>query len=357
MSTDWFARRLLHWFDRHGRSHLPWQRNIDAYRVWVSEIMLQQTQVATVIPYYARFLERFPDLAALAAADLDDVLHRWSGLGYYARGRNLHKAARQVAAKHDGRLPDDVEALARLPGIGRSTAGAIAAIAYGIRAPILDCNVKRVLARFHAVPGSPGDAGPLRALWRFAEQHTPHRRVGDYTQAIMDLGATLCTRTGPACGACPVGAQCAARQQDAVAAFPHRKAKRDKPVRAARLFLVTDPAGCCLLQQRPENGLWGGLWSPPERPPEATAVAVCGEFGIAEHDVEALDHGAVFRHTFSHFHLDIEPVYVTLRGGAAGVADRPDVCWYHPTATGRPSLGLSAPAARLLASLPAHEAR
>jgi A/G-specific adenine glycosylase len=357
MSSDWFARRLLHWFDRHGRAHLPWQHDIDAYRVWLSEIMLQQTQVATVIPYFERFLERFPDLAALAAADLDDVLHHWSGLGYYARGRNLHAAARQVVAEYGGRLPDDVEALAQLPGIGRSTAGAIAAIAYGVRAPILDGNVKRVLARFHAVPGYPGDARPLRTLWDLADRHTPEQRIGDYTQAIMDLGATLCTRARPRCDTCPVGERCAARQQNAVAEYPHRKVRRDKPVRTVRMFLVTDRTGCCLLQQRPPSGLWGGLWSPPEGPPEATAAAICRELGIDDRAFDSQHHGAVFRHTFTHFHLDIEPVYVNLRAGAPGIADRPGVCWYDPTAADRPALGLSAAAAKLLASLTASGAR
>ena len=352
---DWFARRLLDWFDQHGRRHLPWQQHIDAYRVWVSEIMLQQTQVNTVIPYYQRFLQRFPDVSALAAADLDDVLHHWSGLGYYARGRNLHRAAQQVVADHARRLPDDVAALARLPGIGRSTAGAIAAIAYGVRSPILDGNVKRVLTRFHAVAGYPGDAQPLNALWSLAEQHTPQQRVGDYTQAIMDLGATLCTRSRPNCGACPMRDRCAALQQDAVLRFPERKARRDKPLRAARMFLITDAAGHCLLQQRPQAGLWGGLWTPPERAADATAAAVCGEFRIDLDDLQGERFGALFRHTFTHFHLDIEPVYLTLRATAGGIAERPDLCWYHPTAAGQPLLGLSAPAAKLLASLPRHD--
>jgi A/G-specific adenine glycosylase len=350
---DGFAQRLLRWFDRHGRTALPWQGDLDAYRVWVSEIMLQQTQVTTVIPYFERFLTRFPHLPALAAADLDDVLHHWSGLGYYARGRNLHKAARQVLAEHDGRLPADVDALARLPGIGRSTAGAIAAIAYRIRAPILDGNVKRVLARYHAVAGYPGDAGPQRALWQLADQHTPHERVGDYTQAIMDLGATVCTRSRPRCGECPVRDDCSALRQAAVADFPQRKDRRAKPVRAARLFLLMDSAGRCLLEQRPERGVWGGLWTPPERAPDADAAAVCGELGIAADQIATAHSGTAFRHTFTHFHLDIEPVFVTLRGIAPVVAERSGLCWYHPDAAAGRALGLSAPAAKLLASLEA----
>jgi A/G-specific adenine glycosylase len=354
--ADWFATRLLTWFDQQGRHDLPWRRGIDAYRVWVSEIMLQQTQVATVVPYFERFLARFPDLATLADAELDEVLHHWSGLGYYARGRNLHRAARQVVADHNGQLPPDVDALAALPGIGRSTAGAIAAIAYDIRAPILDGNVKRVLARFHAVAGHPGESGPLRRLWDLAEQHTPPHRSGDYAQAIMDLGATLCTRARPRCGDCPVRERCAALRDDVVAAFPGRKPTRDKPIRAARMFLLVDPGGHCLLQRRPPSGLWGGLWTPPERPPEASVADVCAEFAIRPENIATMRAEAPFRHTFTHFHLDIEPVYVTLAAAPATAADRPDVCWYHPAAAGRPSLGLSAPAAKLLATLsPTHD--
>ncbi len=348
---DWFADRLLEWFLRHGRTDLPWQQNRDPYRIWVSEIMLQQTQVATVIPYFERFMARFPDVASLAAAERDEVLHLWTGLGYYARGRNLHAAAREIMGRHGGRFPDDVAELVALPGIGRSTAGAIAAIAFGRRAPILDGNVKRVLARFHAVPGYPGDAGPLKTLWAHAEAHTPTRRVGEYTQAVMDLGATLCTRARPRCDACPVRLRCAAREQDAVASYPAPRAQRAKPVRAARMFVVTDPAGRCLLEQRPADGLWGGLWTPPERGADDTVEALCRQYGIAAEDIQDTRTAPVFRHTFSHFHLDIEPVFVRLGRRASGVAEGDGVCWYLPGDGGdRPALGLSAPAARLLSA-------
>ena len=351
---DWFAERLLAWFDRHGRKDLPWQQDLDPYRVWVSEIMLQQTQVSTVVPYYRRFMARFPDVAALAAAELDEVLHLWTGLGYYARGRNLHQAAREVVERYGSRFPADVEALSSLPGIGRSTAGAIAAIAFGRRAAILDGNVKRVLARFHAVAGFPGDPAPLRTLWRHAEAHTPEQRVGDYTQAVMDLGATLCSRARPRCGECPVAERCAALALDAVPAFPGRRPRRDKPTRAARMFLVTDPAGRCLLEQRPARGLWGGLWTPPERGADTTPDELCDELSIPPDDVASCRTGTGFRHTFTHFHLDIEPVYLSLTRPASGIADRPDRCWYDPGGDGpRPALGLSAPAARLLQSLAA----
>tara|TARA_Y100001933_G_scaffold239918_1_gene264967 strand:- start:2942 stop:4039 length:1098 start_codon:yes stop_codon:yes gene_type:complete len=350
--TDrWFHRRVLDWFDRHGRRDLPWQRDIDPYRVWVSEIMLQQTQVATVIPYYERFMAAFPDVAALAAADLDEVLHHWTGLGYYARGRNLHRAARMVVAEHGGRFPDDPDLLARLPGVGRSTAAAVAAIAFGRRAAILDGNVKRVLARFHAVPGHPGESRTLNALWAHAEAHTPAQRVADYTQAMMDLGATVCVRRRPRCDACPVEPRCEARRRGETERFPGRRPRRDKPVRSARMFVIVDAHGRCLLERRPPEGLWGGLWTPPERAADDDAGAVCGSFGLSPADVAEAAPGAVFRHTFTHFHLDIEPVFVTLSAAAPGVADRDDLCWYDPLAEDARALGLSAPAVKLLAAV------
>lgn len=352
MSRDWFADRVLAWFDRYGRKHLPWQQDIDPYRVWVSEIMLQQTQVTTVIPYYERFLARFPDVEALAAADLDEVLHHWTGLGYYARGRNLHAAARQVVAEHGGRFPEDPDDLARLPGIGRSTAGAITAIAYGRRAAILDGNVKRVLARFHAVPGYPGEGQALKTLWAHAEAHTPEQRIADYTQAMMDLGATVCVRRRPLCDVCPVAARCEARRRGETERFPERKARRPKPERAARMFLVVDSGGRCLLEQRPARGLWGGLWTPPERDADYSVGRLCDEFGIGPGDVADSRSGAVFRHTFTHFHLHIEPVYVHLTRAPAAVADRVDVCWYDAAAAeAGPGIGLSAPAVKLLNTL------
>jgi A/G-specific adenine glycosylase len=351
--VDWFARRLLDWHDRHGRRDLPWQRQRTPYRVWISEIMLQQTQVATVVPYYQRFMATFPDVAVLATADLDEVLHHWTGLGYYARGRHLHRAAQTVMTEHGGEFPTDVASLTRLPGIGRSTAGAIAAIAGGHQAAILDGNVKRVLARFHAVRGYPGDAEPLKTLWQHAESHTPADRPGDYAQAIMDLGATVCTRSRPRCDDCPVAKRCAAIGAGIVAELPERKLRRGKPVRAARMFLVTDPAGRCLLERRPASGIWGGLWTPPQRAPDTSVDALCGEFGIGIDAVAGSRCQAPFRHTFSHYHLDIEPVRVALSRPVIAAADRGDVRWYAGgTANDTPALGLSAPALRLLRDLP-----
>jgi len=346
---DWFATRLLDWFDRHGRTDLPWQQHIDPYRVWVSEIMLQQTQVTTVIPYFERFMARFPTVADLAAAGIDEVLHHWTGLGYYARGRNLHEAARRVVAGFGGEFPTSVEVLITLPGIGRSTAGAIAAIAGGVRAPILDGNVKRVLARFHAVDGYPGETAVARRLWSLADEHTPAARVADYTQAIMDLGATVCVRSRPRCGDCPLAPHCAALREASVTRYPGRRQKKDKPIRHARLFVLHDGRGSCLLEKRPPTGIWGGLWTPPERPSDTSAEGFLREMGV--HDIQRMriDHAESFRHTFTHFHLDIEPVFIEVDAPPLLLRDRDDVRWYTP---GRnEALGLSAPAVKLLRAL------
>ena len=346
---DWFAERLLSWYDQHGRKHLPWQQDTSAYRVWISEIMLQQTQVATVIPYYEKFMARFPSVRALAAADLDEVLHHWTGLGYYARGRNLHKAAQRVMEEHDGEMPLNVASLEALPGIGRSTAGAIAAIAAGVRAPILDGNVKRVLARFHAVAGYPGESAVSKILWHRADSHTPATRVADYTQAIMDLGATLCVRSNPGCGDCPVAAHCEALAANAIDQYPGKKAKKEKPVRRARIFVVHDGNGACLVEQRPADGVWGGLWTPPERPADTSAEGFIVEFGLRSLQTSPAYIAPVFRHTFTHFHLDIEPVYIEVAEPAHSIRERDDVRWY--SAGSNEPLGLSAPAVKLIASL------
>jgi len=346
---DWFATRLLSWYDQHGRRDLPWQIDINPYRVWVSEIMLQQTQVTTVIPYYENFLTRFPTVETLAAASRDEVLHHWTGLGYYARARNLHKTAQAVVDDNNGVFPNTLDNLQALPGIGRSTAAAILSISQGGRAPILDGNVKRSLARFHAVPGYPGDAEPQRLLWKHAESHTPTVRVADYTQAIMDLGATLCTRTQPRCDTCPVAARCLAQLSRETDRYPGRKPKKVKPVRAARLFLFTTPNDGCLLEQRPSDGIWGGLWTPPERAADAEVESVCREFAIDYNDIETSRSGDVFRHTFTHFHLDIEPVYVHLTHAPITVQDNDRIRWYR--ADTQDVIGLSAPAVKLLASI------
>jgi A/G-specific adenine glycosylase len=297
--------------------------------------------VSTVTPYFARFMQRFPNVSALAQAELDDVLHQWTGLGYYARGRNLHAAARIIVARHGGELPRTHDELVALPGIGRSTAGAILSSAFGIRAPILDGNAKRALSRFHT-------EGDTEELWRHADAHTPEERVGDYTQAIMDLGATICVRSRPICTLCPVNERCKARAAGMVERFPPKKQRRDMPVKTARMFVIVDPDGRYLLEQRPTNGLWGGLWGPLERSATTSAAEVLTELGARADCVDAVVELAPFRHTFTHFHLDVAPVRVELSCTPGVVRDGERWRWHHPT-DDKP-LGLFAPALRLLQS-------
>lgn len=292
-----FADRLLDWWQAHGRHDLPWQLERTPYRVWVSEIMLQQTQVVTVIDYFGRFMARFPNLEELASAELDEVLALWSGLGYYARARNLHACARICVERHGGCLPDDAVALEALPGIGRSTANAILAQAWNRRAPILDGNVKRVLARHAGIEGWPGRSEVLKTLWQTADARTPDERAADYTQAIMDLGAGICTPRRPACLLCPVAADCRARSEDRVAELPGRKPARTRPHHETTMLILRDPSDRVLLQRRPPSGIWGGLWCLPE-------------LGESE-SPEALERGrcapeiAPIVHQFSHFSLTI----------------------------------------------------
>ncbi|NNL12018.1 MAG: A/G-specific adenine glycosylase [Pseudomonadales bacterium] len=342
-----FATRLLQWFDAHGRKDLPWQQNINAYRVWVSEIMLQQTQVATVIPYYQRFMQSFPTVAALAAAADDVVLHHWSGLGYYSRARNLHAAAKIIAADLEGKLPGDLESWQALPGIGRSTAAAICSISFESTDAILDGNVKRVLARHFAVPGWPGHASVSKKLWQLAELCTPSQRNRDYSQAIMDLGATLCVRSKPRCRDCPLATSCEAKKQGNVADFPGRKPKRTIPVRATRLLMLENSSGELLLLKRPPAGIWGGLWSLPEHETFAENLPL-------HKPVE----WPTLRHTFTHFHLDITPVHCVLnehRDMAAkcaalqGSRETTQTLWYD--IDNPPDIGLPAPISKLLAQV------
>lgn len=340
------GRRVLAWFDRHGRTDLPWQRDISPYRVWVSEIMLQQTQVATVIPYFERFLQRFPDVRALADASEDEVLHLWTGLGYYSRARNLHKAAQQVCRDFGGEFPHTVDELTALPGIGRSTAGAIASIAGHQRAAILDGNVKRVLARFHAVPGYPGDSATLNTLWQYAEAHTPHARLPDYTQAMMDLGATLCTRTRPACALCPLTDDCLARAQGNPTDYPGKKPKKILPVKATRMLII-ERGGEVLLQKRPPSGIWAGLWIFPQIEADADPIAHCAD--QLQLRVELTERWASWRHTFSHYHLDIEPLRLRLLAATDSVTEPSQQLWYDRAQPA--AVGLAAPVALLLQKL------
>jgi A/G-specific adenine glycosylase len=338
-----FAARVLSWFDDHGRKDLPWQQNINPYRVWVSEIMLQQTQVQTVIPYFERFMQSFPDLASLADANIDAVLQHWSGLGYYARARNLHRAAQSIRDDHNGIFPSTFDDVVDLPGIGRSTAAAILAISTGERHAILDGNVKRVLARHSAVAGWPGKTEVVDRLWSLAEENTPASRVDDYTQAIMDLGATLCTRSKPHCNSCPVAADCLARQTDTIDQCPGRKPKKIKQLRQTIMIIAIND-GAVFLERRPPTGIWGGLWSLPE-------VENIDEWCQRTLDQQAdqIEQRDVLRHSFSHFDLDIRPVVVRVATVSRKVADSPDTTWY--LLDDEPPGGMAAPVRKLINSL------
>ncbi|MEL7310015.1 MAG: A/G-specific adenine glycosylase [Pseudomonadota bacterium] len=312
--TAAFSERLLAWFDEYGRNDLPWQHPRTRYRVWVSEIMLQQTQVTTVVGYFSKFVDRFPELRSLADAPLDDVLALWSGLGYYARARNLHKAAVIACERFGGQLPDTFDELVALPGIGRSTAGAILAQADGQRHAILDGNVKRVLARYEAIAGWPGKTQVANALWAASERYTPHDRVADYTQGIMDLGATLCTRSRPNCEACPVADTCQAFATSTVTDYPGKKPKKAKPQRHVHMLVhMRQSDSALLLARRPAEGIWGGLWS------------------FIESDLDSdVPSGAErlppLTHKFTHFDLHIQPWRIAQSGNE--VADSDATRWF-----------------------------
>ena len=298
-----FARAIVRWQPRHGRRGLPWQGERDPYRVWLSEVMLQQTQVDAVAPYYKRFLERFPNVAELALTDEEEVLELWSGLGYYARARHLHASARHLMAQHEGHFPRTPRALGELPGIGRSTASAIAVFAFGRRAAILDGNVKRVLARCFGVAGFPGDGAVQRQLWALAERLIPARSVRTYTQGLMDLGATVCRRARPACKACPVSAQCVALREGRVDILPTPQPRKTVPLRRAR-WVIALQAGRVLLERRPPSGIWGGLWTfPIASGRDARSLGRAIDCKIASvRRLEPLEHG------FTHFRLRVQPL-------------------------------------------------
>jgi len=346
MSPEQFASAVLEWFDQHGRHDLPWQAQKTAYNTWISEIMLQQTQVATVIPYYERFITHFPTVEALAAAEQDEVLHLWTGLGYYARARNLHKAAKIIAHEHQGEFPETVAELEELPGIGRSTAGAILAISTGKWAAILDGNVKRVLARYYALEGWPGITANQKRLWSYAEKNTPQQRVGEYTQAMMDLGATLCTRSKPSCLLCPLQADCQAFKLDKVTQIPTPKPKKDKPIRQTYMLILHKEAhDNILLYQRPPTGIWGGLWGFPEVADLRETHNETG-FELEQSSIKILQ---PIRHTFSHFHLDITPVMARINSPTNSVMEGKALLWYNlkqPV-----NIGLAAPVKKLLQQL------
>jgi A/G-specific adenine glycosylase len=340
-----FAQTLMDWHRRHGRHDLPWQHHKTAYRVWVSEIMLQQTQVATVIGYYERFMQRFPDVDTLAAAPLDDVLHLWAGLGYYSRARNLHRAAQILVRERGGQFPDEVDALAALPGIGRSTAAAIVSIAWDRRATILDGNVKRVLARHFAVEGAPNERRVEQQLWMHAEACTPASRCTVYTQAIMDFGATLCTRHNPLCMHCPLQGSCQAFASGRVADLPTPRKRLNRPTRQVVMLLAINEHGDVLLQRRPSHGIWGGLWSLPEFESAEAAAHFCErELRMQTSHTERM---ALMKHAFTHFDLEITPMRVSLTGPPSSPEE--GAVWYDTRVPGR--IGVPAPVATLLAAV------
>ena len=345
MTRPSFAARIVAWQRTHGRHDLPWQNTRDAYRIWLSEIMLQQTQVATVIPYYTRFLAEFPDVGALAAAPLARVLEHWSGLGYYRRAHHLHAAARTVVSDHAGAFPLAPEVIATLPGIGRSTAAAIATFAGGARAPILDGNVKRVLARHQGIEGFPGAARVEAKLWDIAAALLPARHADAYTQGLMDLGATVCTRARPRCDACPVAADCIARSTQRTGELPAKRPRRALPQRAVRV-LVLERAGEILLERRPAVGIWGGLWSLPEAPPADDVARHCrSRFGAR---VDAGDALPAIEHAFTHYRLTILPQRGAVRTWPAR-AESPGLTWLTPADAA--AAALPAPIRKLIRSL------
>ncbi|MCK9609079.1 MAG: A/G-specific adenine glycosylase [Methylomonas sp.] len=342
MPPEQFQKQLFAWFDIHGRKDLPWQQDINPYRVWLSEVMLQQTQVASAIAYFNRFVTRFPTVQALAEAELDEVLQHWAGLGYYARARNLHKTA-QIVADNDSEFPQTVEELSTLPGIGRSTAGAILSIACDQSQPILDGNVKRVLTRFHAVHGWPGDNRVAEQLWIISDQYTPQSRCGDYTQAMMDLGATLCTRSKPRCEVCPVIDGCQAHKFDLINQLPEPKPRKTLPVKQLFFLVLQDNQERILLERRPPTGIWGGLWSLPEFTDYQQLQDWCLQQGYQLNEPNALPNQ---RHSFSHYHLDYTPLFAKLQNPINYVMEANCAVWYKPSDVY--SLGLPAPIKRLL---------
>lgn len=344
MQAQQFAHQVLEWYQRHGRKTLPWQLDKTPYHVWLSEVMLQQTQVTTVIPYFQRFIACFPDIRALSAAPLDEVLHLWTGLGYYARARNLHKAAQVITEQYGGEFPTTFAEIHTLPGIGRSTAGAILSLSLGQHYPILDGNVKRVLARCYAVAGWPGKKEVEGKLWQISSEVTPAAGVGHFNQAMMDLGAMVCTRSKPKCEPCPLSNGCVAYANQSWSQYPGKKPKQSIPEKSA-WFLLLQHQNTIWLEQRPAVGLWGGLFCFPQFSQQSELQHWLQRYGLQNRPLHQL---TAFRHTFSHFHLDIVPLWLDLND-LSGCMEEGSGLWYnlkHP-----PAVGLAAPVERLLQQL------
>lgn len=335
------AQPLLTWFDSAGRKDLPWQHDPTPYRVWVSEVMLQQTQVTTVIPFYERFMARFPDVHALAAAPIDEVLHLWTGLGYYARARNLHRTACLIVTEHQGHFPRTLEAMQSLPGIGRSTAGAILAFSHGMRYPILDGNVKRVLARYFGVTGFPGEKKVEEQLWALADACTPADRVAHYTQAIMDLGAIICVRSRPLCIACPLSAKCVAHLEGRQASLPTPRPKKVRPHRIAHAVMLVRSGGAVWLEQRPPRGIWGGLWAFPQFDRADEALEYLQSLGITGEPKRL----PPYSHAFTHFDLTLHPLFAVSDALPAAVGEKAGL-WYDASEPAK--IGLAKPVLDLL---------
>ena len=341
MQIKKFQSCILKWSQQNGRKDLPWQKYFSPYPIWVSEIMLQQTQVATVIPYFNRFLRKFPTVTDLAAAPLDSVLHQWAGLGYYARARNMHKSAQIIATLPE--FPSSMDQLIKLPGIGRSTAGAILSMGFGKWAAILDGNVKRVLTRIHGIESWSGDSRTERELWRLSESYTPNQNCAEYSQAMMDLGALLCTRNKPICTDCPLNKCCNAYLTQRTEQIPQPRPNKALRKRSCYMLLIHTPRHRCYLEKRPPNGIWGGLWACPEFSIKQELFEWCSKHDIKQ---DILKWHPTLRHSFTHFHLDYTPVSALLNKPVDMIMEDQHSIWYNPTST--KSCGMPAPVNRLV---------
>lgn len=349
ITAQQFQQKILDWFARSGRKHLPWQQTKSAYFIWISEIMLQQTQVVTVIPYFQRFIQYFPTLSSLANANIDKVIMLWSGLGYYARARNLHCCAQTIEKEYSGEFPKDLLLLQNLPGIGRSTAGAILALAFNQSASILDGNVKRVLARFHAISGWPGLNEVSKQLWALSDHYTPkNKHVNPYTQAMMDLGALICTRAQPKCAECPLQNHCKAYIENKTTNYPSPKPRKKNPCRVVKMVILINEHQEILLEKRPPSGIWGGLWSLPECSITENVKNFCKKNYHCE-ITKPLKKYPLLKHTFSHFHLEIRPILIPVKHWHPPLMESDRIVWYnrHQLA----STGLAAPVKKLLSQV------